>query len=207
MIYTIKERLKQRLFLLTFLQMLGIIGIRLIPFYIHREFPNNDLIKINESGNEPFTAGFLSTNDVIELYEHPKINHNSDLIKAEWIKQGCKCFALKDGQEIAAFMWCNKQQLKTKFITYDLDEDEAYLFGAFTFKSYRGRNLAPFIRQKLYTEMLQHGRDRIFSVTEYFNKPAINFKKKLGAKPVKLMLHINLFNKYQRNLILKNYSP
>jgi hypothetical protein len=49
------------------------------------------------------------------------------------------------------------------------------------------------------------GRANFYSITEYFNIPAQKFKKKLGARPLRLDVHIRLGSRYQRNITLKKY--
>ena len=74
-----------------------------------------------------------------------------------------------------------------------------------TFQSYRGKNLAPFLRYKMYEYLAQKGRTVFYSTTELFNPASMKFKRKLGAKRKKLCVSICFFKKYPLNLILKKY--
>ena len=82
-------------------------------------------------------------------------------------------------------MWCNLEKCDSNAITFKLREDEAYLMDARTFASYRGMNLAPYLRVELYRHLRKMGRTRFISVTDYFNTAAQRFKEKLNAKPQK----------------------
>jgi hypothetical protein len=75
----------------------------------------------------------------------------------------------------------------------------------YTRDSYRGKNLAPYLRYKSYEMLKQIGRDKLYSVSDYFNSPAVKFKKKLNTKKIKLILFIQLFNKLHWTFTLKSY--
>jgi hypothetical protein len=57
----------------------------------------------------------------------------------------------------------------------------------------------------MYTHLADMGRTRLYSITEFENIASIKFKRKLGARNLKLGMKITLLNKYRRNLILRNY--
>ena len=88
---------------------------------------------------------------------------------------------------------------------FPLKDDEAYLCSAVTFRAYRGKNMAPFLRYELYKHLNQIGRTNFYSITEFFNTSAQKFKEKLGAKPIKLGLYVGLFNRWQWSITLKKY--
>ena len=50
------------------------------------------------------------------------------------------------------------------------------------------------------------GRDKLYSISDSFNSPAVTFKKKLNAKKLKLILFVEFFNKFKRSYTLKSYS-
>ena len=71
--------------------------------------------------------------------------------------------------------------------------------------SYRGKGIAPYIRYQLYKELTKLGRNKLYSISDFFNAPAIKFKKKLNAKSHKLILFIEIFNKWRFSLLIKKY--
>ena len=121
------------------------------------------------------------------------------------LSKGCVCLGIKYKNEIAACMWYDLAQCTYKYLTFDLAEDEAYLYSARTFKAYRGKALAPYLRQKMYEHLAAKGRTKLYSITLYENTPSIMFKKKLHARNLKLYLRIRLFDKYNWNLLLRRY--
>ena len=120
--------------------------------------------------------------------------------------RGEKCIGLKHNNEIAAFMWINfKEYSGYSSIPTHLKSNEAYLRFMYTVKSYRGKNLAPYLRYKCYENLNELGRDVLYSISDYFNSPAVKFKKKLNAKKLKIMLYIKLSNKLSWNFTLKSF--
>jgi hypothetical protein len=117
-----------------------------------------------------------------------------------------KCIGLKYKGEIAAFMIIELKSFNYKRKKINLKENEAYLFHMYTFEEHRGKNLAPYLRYQSYLILHEMGRDKIYSITQYFNKSSKRFKKKLNSKNLKLYLYIILFNKYHFEFLLRTYS-
>ncbi len=125
-----------------------------------------------------------------------------DLLKD--FKNGQLCIGLKHQDEIAAYMFVKQDEFHFRGRTFTFQKNEAYLHSMYTFETYRGKNIAPYLRFKSYELIKEQGIDTIFSVSEYFNKSTIRFKSKLGSKHLKLFLSVVLFKKVQRNYTLKN---
>jgi hypothetical protein len=117
-----------------------------------------------------------------------------------------KCIGLKYKEEIAAFMLIELYDFKYHRKTIHLKENEAYLTHMYTFEAHRGKNLAPYLRYQSYLMLKEMGRDRIYSVTQFFNKSSKRFKKKLNSRNLKLYINIILFKKYHYHFLLKNYN-
>ncbi|MGB5318223.1 hypothetical protein [Eudoraea sp.] len=107
--------------------------------------------------------------------------------------------------QIAAFMLIELNDLYWHKRKISLNANEAYLFHMYTFEEHRGKNLAPFLRYHSYIMLKEIGKDKIYSITQYFNKSSKNFKKKLKAKNILLYINISLFGKYQTFKLLKKY--
>jgi len=179
------------------------IGIEISPYYLFIEGIENSVIPAITGLESDFSAGILLTEDM-GLME----NNGSGFSPEEFLdflKAGQKCIGIKHKGEIAAFMWINFSELKYKLLCMQLKSNEAYLWNMFTLEPYRGKNLAPYLRYKSYEILHEMGRDTLYSISEYFNAPAIKFKKKLNARILKLALYINLFKKFERNFTLKSY--
>lgn len=175
----------------------------MVPYYLFKEYlsDESDLnLKVNLDG---FEVCFLGPSDMKTISSSTEVNE-SEHILVERLANGCLCFGIKHDKDIAAYTWCNLRGGLS--LISPLKDDEAYLFDARTFKAYRGGNLAPYLRYQVYKHLEQMGRTKFFSITSVFNTSAINFKKKLKAKPFKLYLEIKFINKYKWKLVLKDYN-
>ena len=109
--------------------------------------------------------------------------------------------------KLVAYMWCDLKEFRHSPCRYILKKNEAYLYDAQVAPEYRGKSLAPYLRNQFYSALKQYSKDTYFSVSDYANSPAIRFKKKLGARFLKLCLYVNLWDKFSRNWVLRDYIP
>ncbi len=192
------------LFLFGLRNRLAKLGFDLDPYYwVEEGFTDYEIPKIKGSQND-----YVVTN--LSLDEIHSIRKNiigsgpvSDLPIFHDKQLG---IGIKHKGDIAAFMlielndfWYHKRRIRLK-------DNEAYLFHMYTFEKHRGKNLAPYLRYHSYLMLKNLGKDRIFSITQYFNKSSKNFKKKLHAKNRQLFINISLFNKVQNYVLLRDYT-
>ena len=121
------------------------------------------------------------------------------------LKNGEICLGLKNNGEIAAYMFIKCKPFTFRKRKFHLNTSESYLHSMYTFEAYRGKNLAPYLRYQSYKYLEAKGITTFYSVSEYFNKSTIRFKKKLNSQPVKLFLSLVLFKKWTFNCTLKKY--
>ena len=200
---TICTRFKQRIIILTLLHALERIGIKITPYYLTIESlsPNLQL----ESKLQPVTYGFLTREEMTLLSEYPDFPAFSK--EAEKLKdEDCRCFGMRYKEGIVAYCWSDLHECNSYFKRFKLNPDEAYLFSARTMPKYRGMNLAPVLRYNLYKQLNEIGRTKFYSITEYFNKSALNFKSKLNAKHKNLSLYISIFKIIKFNIKLREYG-
>ena len=120
---------------------------------------------------------------------------------------GHLCFGLLKEDKLVAYMWCDLKEFSHSPCRYILKKNEAYLYDAQVAPEYRGKSLAPYLRNQFYSALKQYSKDTYFSYSDYANSPAIRFKKKLGARFLKLCLYVNLWDKFSRNWVLRDYIP
>lgn len=126
-----------------------------------------------------------------------------DLI--EDLRNGEICLGLKNKEKIAAYMFIKNRSFVFRKRNFELKPNESYLHSMYTFEDYRGKNLAPYLRYQSYKYLENEGVDTFYSVSEYFNKSTIRFKKKLNSKPIKLYLSVVLFKRWSKNFTLKQF--
>jgi hypothetical protein len=122
-----------------------------------------------------------------------------------WLDEGRRCFGIKHHGQIAAYVWCNLTECMYPWHQIPLADNEVYLFDQFTLDAFRGRNIAPYLRHRTYGALREMGRDTFYSVTHRFNRSAVRFKRKLGARFLHLGLGVKLFGKVRHHCILRRY--
>jgi Acetyltransferase (GNAT) family. len=179
------------------------IGIEFTPYYLFQEGINITEIPEIKGLDANYSCELIRPEDmkIIGALNYAGFSEEK-LLKL--VEAGEKCIGIKHNGEIVAFMWINFIELSYKATVIHLKSDEAYLWFMYTMESYRGNNLAPYLRYKSYEMLKEMGRDKLYSISDYFNSPAVTFKKKLNAKKLELILFIQLFNKLHRSFTLKS---
>lgn len=174
-------------------------------FYLVREGLSHENMLDVTPKLDPCDTVFLKPSDMKFISTSPEVPQTeSELVKR--LSEGCLCLGIKHCDEIAAYMWCNLRECDTPLLRFNLKADEAYLMDARTFNSYKGKNLAPYLRVQLYKHLRQMGRTKFISITLYANTSAHKFKKKLNAKPQRFYVCFQLFMKYKWLIPLKNFE-
>ena len=179
------------------------VGIHIGPYYWVREgaYPIDEpKIKLDPTKCE---VSYFSLKELEEI-KKTETSFGSDFTGL--IRDGQKCLGIKFDNEIATFMFIQYDDLLFRGRKFRLNENEVYLQNMFTYDKFRGKNLAPYLRFHCYQLLNKEGIDKIYSVTTYFNKSAINFKKKLKAKNLKLNLYLIFLKKYTWNFTLRDYT-
>jgi hypothetical protein len=195
----IRDRVKQRLVISYLFERLNAIGITIKAYYLAQEsvFDKSDLNL--KPKLDPLRTDFLSPSEIISIYDHPESKQLGRDNK-RLVEEGYRCFGSRYNDGIVTYLWLNLYQCHEVY-PFLLQEDEAYLTRVFTFRVYRGRNLALFLRHQLYKYLRHIGRTRVYSLIDLFNTPAIKLNRKLKANPLKIIISIKLFNKYDWNIV------
>jgi hypothetical protein len=201
----VKEKLKQGLFLRYLFDRLAAIGFEITPYYLVEEGLSGEAEFDLNPKLAQYVPGFLEPMDMKIISAKSGVDYSEEML-LDRIVNGCRCFAIKHNNDILAYSWCNLRECHFKLLPFRLKNDEAYLFDARTLEPHRGKALAPYLRYQLYKRLMQIGKTKFFSITHLFNTPAIKFKKKLNAKPLRFYLYIELFRKYHWNILLRNYE-
>lgn len=181
-------------------------GIDVSPYYLFEEgFGPGGTPEIQIKGSvADYTFEFLKPVDMKILAATGYAGFTESKLLG-MLSAGEMCIGMRHNGEIAAFMWINFTQFQHKSTVIQINSNEAYLWAMYTLYPYRGNNLAPYLRYKSYELLKEMGRDKLYSISDYFNAPAVKFKKKLNARKLKLILDIQIFNKLHRSYTLKTY--
>jgi GNAT superfamily N-acetyltransferase len=117
------------------------------------------------------------------------------------------CILLKRGDRVVGYTWADPAEINHAPSRHPLQPGEAYLYDAFVAPEMRGLGLAPYMRAQCYDVLNKVGFHTFYSVSEYFNTPAIRFKMKLGARISQTYLTIRLGQRQLGPWLLKDYGP
>ncbi len=181
------------------------LGLRIEPYRVYLEGLGHSRAPTPPTGLDGSHVGFLDAGEMAEIARMPGRNLSEDDLRIR-IQAGMLCLGVKHRGSIVAFTWCNLHQCTfEKHPLFALESDQVSLFDAYTVESFRGRDLAPWMRYRCYEEMAGLGRDRCYSVTVVFNAPAVRFKQKLGAQALELGLFVELLRRWRFHTRLKRY--
>jgi len=180
------------------------IGLDINPYYyVQEEFIEckKPIIKGNQ---EEYSLRYLDIDEVkLLISDRPKVFFD-EMVKG--LENGQQCIGLEHNGGIAAYMFIELNNFTYNRKTFKLKDNEAYLLNMWTFHEYRRKNLAPYLRYQSYRILEKQGRNIKYSITQYFNKSSIKFKKKLNSKHLKLYLSITLFKKYHWSFLISDYK-
>ena len=179
-------------------------GIDISPYYIMKEgIGNFTPPAIKDYDPSLYITSFFSEEDITLISK--KVPEYQTRYVVNSVKDGQMCYGIKYRNDVAAFLLVDFKSSHYKTIDFPLKENEVYFNDMYTLESFRGKNIAPFLRFRCMQALRDMGKDTFYSMTEYFNTPAVNYKKKLNAQKQKLCLYLQLFKKYEWNFTLKTY--
>lgn len=178
------------------------IGIDFMPYYWVKEATSSVTPPKIRGEDIDFEITIFGENEISYIKNTIIGVEQKDLLAD--LKDDDICIGLKNKDKIAAYMFikCKPFTFRKRF--FDLKPTDSYLHSMYTFEAYRGKNLAPYLRYQSYKYLEDKGLYNFYSVSEYFNKSTIRFKKKLNSRPIQLYLSIILFKKWILNFTLKN---
>ena len=182
---------------------LALIGIDIKPYYWVEEELERCEVPIVKDDTSKYTLRYLTIDDIKLITKHHGAS-NQEMI--EGLKNGQQCVGLENNGEIACYSFIELNDFDFNGRFFKLKPNEAYLLNMWTFHNYRGKNLAPYLRYQTYRILEERGVDVKYSISQYFNKSSIKFKKKLNSKHLCFYLSIVFFKKIKWNFTLKQYD-
>lgn len=173
------------------------LGLRIDPFHLFLEGLDRARPPAPPQRLEEYDSLFLEHDDMKEIASMPGRDLSEADLRAR-LDSGQRCFGVKHGERIIAFTWCNLHACTLdKHRLFDLRDDEASLFDAYTTEAFRGQDIAPWMRYRCYEEMARLGRHQCYSVTIIFNTPALRFKTKLGAESIGRGVYVEVLGRFR----------
>ncbi|QLG46970.1 GNAT family N-acetyltransferase [Costertonia aggregata] len=181
------------------------IGIDIMPYYwvLEEATPLSNPPKLRGKDISGFRVMNFDEKDVIKIKNSIIGIEQKDLL--QYIREGQICIGIKHNDEIAAYTFIKPDSFYFRDREFKFKANEVYLHSMYTFEKFRGKNMAPYLRYECYEMLKNENIDYKYSVSEYFNKSTIRFKKKLNSEHKKLYLSIILFGKITWNFTLKTF--
>jgi hypothetical protein len=180
------------------------IGLNVTFFYLIEEGLHLQTIPFNKNEFADYSVDYLKEDDLNIICSIREKPYKKEIL-INRMKDDCSCLLIKKDNEVVGYTWFDLSKYTIGTFKFSLKENEAYLFDAYVLMKYRGNKIAPFIRYQCYNELKKLNKTVLYSISELFNKQSINFKKKLNAKIVSLVLYINLFNKVKFSRQIKKF--
>ncbi len=178
-------------------QRLKSIGIEITPYYWIQEGLSDNALPEPQGNFGGYSFEFFEPEEMKVIGKIPGRKWRPEKELISFLSKGNKCFGVKYQGKIAAFNWFDFDGSSCKWDRFRLEDGEAYLFDMHTMEALRGKGIAPCLRYQSYKVLRKMGRDKFYSVSEFFNIPSIRFKEKLGARFLELRLYIRLSDKHQ----------
>jgi len=180
------------------------LGIRIFIYYLIREGEDYSALPALKGNIEEYSFDFLPPAEIKEWSEKSD-KDQKEAFFVERMNKGNTCYCAKHQGRIVAYTWIDFEECRLIEHIFRLKEGEAYLYDMYTMPAFRGRNIAPHLRQRCHAALKKMGIHTFYSLSERFNTPAVNLKKKLNGKFLRLYLYVDLWKKYKRNFLLRKY--
>ncbi|MFK7733363.1 MAG: GNAT family N-acetyltransferase [Pseudomonadales bacterium] len=178
------------------------IGIVVFPYYVMREQADDKVELLVPAGCE---IRELTINDIGVLVA-TRVAYLTDGWIADRFALGDRCLAMFQGEDLTCCCWASRAKANLIFESIDLQENEAYIYAAFTFDGFRGKGHMPILRRHLCTLLAEDGARHMFSIVDALNRPAIRVYEKMAAKRVQLGVGLALFTLVSGRFNLRNYE-
>ncbi len=176
-------------------------GIVVLPYYLFRRSLNLPAQAVERGDWELLELG---ADEMPRLAALPLV-HGDEKSYRDRIQKGQRAFALCRGGEVGAFCWMDPVRCSYAGEGFQLQDDEIYLYDIFTALELRGMNLAPLLSSLYSKQLHQEGYRHVYSVVDAWNKPSLNYIRKIGARAERKNLYINLFGIFKRSIVLRRF--
>jgi len=175
------------------------IGITVLPYYVfHRDITGQQ----KHPDLEGYEFGELGAEDMPRIADLPLV-HSSEQTYRRRLRDGQRCFALKQGGDICAFSWMDSDHCSFSGERFTLQADEVYMYDIYTALDRRGQNLAPMLNA-CYSERLRaEGIRIILSIVDSLNRSSLNYVTKVGCVAQRKKLYLNIFGLLEKSIVLK----
>jgi hypothetical protein len=196
----IATKIRHGLFTHAALRQLYRFGIVIIPYYHNVTRAPFDRRQAPES----ISTTLLAENDIDEVarFEAPQggvLPHPRQRVAA-----GDLCLVARSHGAIVGVTWANLTRYTLYGKTHPLEPSEAYIYHTLCASESRGLGLAPFLRCEFCRSLSEKGVDTVYCATEYWNRAAVRFKEKCGARKKQFRIYLRI-GAWYRDYLIKSY--
>jgi hypothetical protein len=168
--------------------------IEVVPIYIFKE---SGTLKKSINLDSEMKVCFLSKIEDFPTFDNEHTLSSESYLRMQFDKK-CTCMALKNrDNQILTYAWCDLKYANFwGNIGRELENNEAYVYGRYTYSPYRGRGFSTFIQIKMIEYMLSKGKDTIISAVSAFNSYSLRTEEKTSAELIYVILGIRFLGKY-----------
>ncbi len=195
-------RFRYGLVLFSLRNLLAKIGVDIEPYYWFLEEKNACDEPIIKDDINDYTIDYVGIEEVRLMDKTMGLNGK---VMVEAMLNGQLCIGLRHKGTMASLLSIEPNDFIHQHRHFTLEEHAAYLLNVYTFRAYRGKNLAPYLKYHSFKLLEKYDIDKLYSINSYFNTSSLKVKKKMGARKLKLYLYVELFKKRHWNFILKEY--
>jgi hypothetical protein len=173
------------------------------PYYWFLEVKNGCKEPTIKEDSNDYKIDFVSIEEIKRMDNRMGLDGKA---MEEAMLKGQLCIGLRHKDAIASLLSVELNDFVHKHRPFKLEAHAAYLLNVYTFRSYRGKNLAPYLKYHSFKLLEKHEVDKLYSINSYFNTSSLKMKKKMGARKLKLYLYVGLFKKRHWNFLLREYT-
>ena len=198
-LHKLREKYHHGLVMYLVLDRLSRLGISINPYIIYREDCSSiteclplelGVERVTLENCERLISGFAS---------EQRISADDWILR---LQEDKLALVMRVRDELVGYTWADLRNFAPYQRRTELGPRQAALMNTYIAKRFRGQGLAALIRHAMYRELLAQGRTELFSISDFLNTPAKNFKKHPGATPLEFRLSLQLFRHWHANVRL-----
>jgi hypothetical protein len=194
---TLAERIqkvrRRKLVMATLLRWLSCAGVRVVPYGLYVE--SNDYLDqatLMERFKQRCEVKVLEPCTIDRVTSTEKDLKLKGKFTDLW-NQGCVCICAMSDNRLLGYCWFHMERCVYDYLSFDLEPDEGYAFNFWTAK--HARWVTPLLGNAVHAWMRSMGKERIYSITESFNSPALALRRKLRSRLYRSYVYIGLSGK------------
>jgi len=170
-------------------------------YNLYRDGPYEDGFRPSMPKLDEFETMFFGPEEFAQIGRVPG-ERDSEQYLLGMHGEGKRCFGLKTRDEVVSYIWCETRAFNYLGHDIPLETGEAYMFGTYTLRKWRGRNALAVMRYDFTKELVAEGNTQFRSVISRFNTPAIHLKEKLTPYQYEQYLHVALFGVWRKRWLV-----